>query len=235
MTFVRRFALAACCLLAPAALAAQVGHPPATSPYTDIHPQTSFELVAGMIGGGGGPLRVGPRDGPVGGARVLLRSNSTISLGFGIWGGQAKRTLVDPDATLATRFGASVDQGLYGAEALLQLNVTGGKAWHHLAPFVGLGLGAVKTGQFDDVSGYEFGTKFYFAPMVGSRVFVSRRLYLRAEGRAFAWKLKYPPSFSQEPDAEPGTAEHPNALNPSGSTGQYVLAPTAMFGFGFSF
>lgn len=235
MSLVRRIGLVVLAFLAAPTLAAQVGYPPSGSPFRDIHPGTTWELYAGSIFGSGGPLRVGPRDGPVAGFRVNLRARSTISLGFGMWGALAERTVVDPDARLADRFGAAVDQDLYGAEAAIQINLTGGKTWRRLAPFVGVGIGVVKSGAIDDPAGYEFGTKFYFAPMVGTRVFLDRRLYLRLEARGFAWNLDYPLSYSEEPDLEPGTAENPNALNPTGRDGQYVLAPTLMVGLGFAF
>lgn len=235
MTLVRRIGLAVLTLLAAPGLAAQVGYPPADSPFRDIRPGTTWELFTGSVFGSGGPLRVGPRDGPLAGFRVVLRSKNTISLGFGMWGALTERTLVDPDARLAERFGASVDQNLYGVEATIQINLTGGKTWHGLAPFMGVGIGAVKSGEIDDPAGYEFGTKFYFAPMVGTRVFLGPRLYLRTEARGFAWNLDYPISYSEEPDEEPGTVENPNALNPTGRDGQYVFAPTLVVGLGFAF
>jgi hypothetical protein len=235
MTPVRLPGLVALSLCATIPLAAQIGHAPSASPFRDIQPGTTWELYGGTVSGSGGPLRVGPRDGPMAGLRVNLRARNTISLGFGLWGALTERTVVDPDARLADRFGPSVDQTLYGAEVAVQLNLTGGKTWHHLAPFVGLGLGAVKSGAVDDPAGYEFGTKFYFAPMVGSRVFVNRRMYLRVEGRGFSWNLDYPFSYSEEPDLEPGTAENPNALNPTGRDGQYVFTPTLIVGIGLAF
>ncbi len=235
MTPVRLTGLAVALLLGVTPLAAQVGHAPGDSPFRDIHPGTTWELFAGTIGGSGGPLRVGPRDGPLAGFRVVLRAKNTISLGFGLWGGLAERTVVDPDAKLSERFGPSVDQNLYGAEATVQINLTGGKTWKRLAPFTGVSIGVVKSGEIDDDAGYEFGTKFYFAPMVGTRVFLDRRLYLRAEARGFAWNLDYPISYSLEPSEEPGTPENPNALNPTGRDGQYVLAPALIVGVGIAF
>lgn len=235
MTPVRLTGLAVFSLLAVPTAHAQVGHAPSASPFRDIHPGTTWEVYGGSIFGSGGPLRVGPRDGPVAGFRINLRARNTISLGFGLWGALAERTEVDPDARLSERFGASVDQTLYGAEAAIQINVTGGKTWRGLAPFAGVAIGAVKSGEIDDEFGYEFGTKFYFAPMVGTRLFLDRRLYLRAEARGFAWNLDYPISYSLEPSEQPGTPENPNALNPTGREGQYVFAPTLMIGLGFAF
>ena len=235
MTRVRR-SLTACCLalLAPP-LAAQVGHPPGDSPFREIRTATTVEAFAGSIFGSGGAIPAGPRDGPVAGIRLLLRAKSTISLGFAAWGARTVRTPIDPDATLATRFGADVDQNLYGGELTVQFNLTGAKSWRGVAPFAGVGIGIVKSDAFEDPAGYEFGTKFYFAPNLGTRFFVGNRAYVRLEARGFAWKIGYPPSYAEEPEAEPGTETNPNAVNPTGRRSQYVLAPTLMAGIGFDF
>lgn len=235
MTPVRRSLLLASLLLLPPTLAGQVGVAPADSPYGEIRPGTMFEGFGGTLMGEGGPLHAGPRDGPVMGIRALLRANSTVSLGFGMWGALTKRTVIDPTEKVAEREVSEVDHQLIGAEAMFQFNVTGGKTWHGIAPFVGLGLGIAKATTTNDEFGYEFGTKFYFAPVAGTRIFLGERMYLRAEARGFTWKLKYPSSWSLEPTDEPGTPENPNAVNPTGRSGQYVVAPTLSFGIGVAF
>jgi hypothetical protein len=235
MNLVRRF-LSLVLLLCPAAmLSAQVGVSPSASPYREIRPGTMFEAIGGTLAGSGGPLHAGPRDGPLLGVRALLRANSTVSLGFGAWGALTKRTVIDPTARVAEREVSEVDHQLFGVEALFQFNITGGKTWHGFAPFAGMGLGMVKATTTNDEFGYEFGTKFYFAPSVGTRMFIAERMYLRVEARGFTWKLKYPTSWSDEPTDEPGTPEAPNAVNPTGRTGQYVVAPALSFGIGVAF
>jgi hypothetical protein len=235
MTLVRRTLLIGTLTLFATSLAGQVGVPPAASPYGEIRPGTMFEGLVGTISGGGGPLHAGPRDGPLAGVRALLRANATVSLGFGMWGAQTKRTVIDPTQRPSEREVDEVDHELFGAEALFQFNLTGGKTWHGIAPFIGLGLGIARGSTTNDTFGYEFGTKFYFAPAVGTRIFLAERMYLRAEARGFTWKLKYPSSWSLEPTEEPGTPENPNAVNPTGRSGQYVVAPTLSVGIGLAF
>lgn len=239
MTRVRRFRL----LLLPAllggagALTAQVGHAPGTSPFRDIRPGTTWELYGGAIQGSGGPIPVGPRDGPFLGARALLRARNTVSIGFGVWGSRTERTILDPTVTPAEREVGTRDANLLGGEVALQFNLTGGKQWHRIAPFAGVGLGFVKntSGDEGDPGGYAFGSKFYFAPMIGARLFVGERLYLRTEARGFTWKVSYPPTYSIEPADDPGTAESPNAINPLGRGSQYVFTPALSLGIGFAF
>ncbi|HET9064585.1 MAG TPA: hypothetical protein VFN22_02030 [Gemmatimonadales bacterium] len=224
-------------LLFATPLAAQVGHAPTSSPYRDIRQGTAWEITGGTIKGSGGPIGVGPRDGSMAGLRVMLRANSTLSLGLGAWASQTERTVLDPNAAPAQQVVGTRDAHLIGGEMVVQFNLTGGKSWHGFAPFTGIGLGLVHntSGDVADPGGYEFGTKFYFAPMIGARFVASKRLYLRVEGRGFTWKLKYPFLYGVEPANAPGTAEAPNAIDPLGRDGQYVVAPALSVGLGISF
>ncbi len=224
-------------LLLAIPLTAQVGHPPTSSPFHDIRQGAAWEVMGGVIKGSGGPIPVGPRDGPMAGLRVLLRANSTLSLGLGAWGSQTERTVLDPNVAPAQQVVGTRDAHLIGGELLVQFNLTGGKSWHGFAPFTGVGLGLARntSGDEGDPGGYEFGSKFYFAPMIGARFIASKHVYVRVEGRGFTWKVKYPFLYGVEPADAPGTAESPNAINPTGRQSQYVLTPGLSVGIGISF
>jgi hypothetical protein len=125
-------------------------------------------------------------------------------------------------------------------EATLQLNLTGKKTWHRLAPFLGASLGWThSTGlpaSVADSSGFKFGNKFYLVPGVGVRAFVTQSLFLRLEARQIFWKLSYPLSYTQEPAAEPSTdPDHPNAVLPDGKRSQWSGARELRVGLGFAF
>jgi hypothetical protein len=66
-------------------------------------------------------------------------------------------------------------------------------------------------------------------------LFLAERLYLRTEARGLVWKVKYPSTYALEPTDDPGTTEDPHAVNPSGRTGQYIVAPALSFGIGIAF
>lgn len=220
-----------------APLAAQVGHLPGDSPFGDIRTGTALELWAGQLFGSGGPIPVAPRDGPAAGVRIVLRAKNTLSIGFGAWGAKTVRSIVDADAKVAERVTGPIDHRLLAGEATVQFNLTGGKHWRRLAPFTGINFG-LANGQATpavDTSGYTFGTKFYFAPMLGTRVILGPRSYLRLEAKVPFWNIKYPISYSAEPALEPGTEENPNAVNPTGRRGQYVASPQLSVGFGWGF
>lgn len=228
-----RFLLAL--ILVPAAsAAAQIGYLPSQSPYRELTKGTFIELSGGRMLGSGGLLKLGPRDGTSLGAKFVLRGNHTLQLSFAVWSAGLQRSLIDADDSVATRDKGLIDQRLYGAEFGLQLNATGGKTWHGLAPYAGVGLGLVhgQASPATDTSGYKFGTKFFFAPTIGTRLFAGERLYFKVDLRGVFWKLVYPPSYADEPSRQPGTSGNSNAVNPTGVLSQYTLTPEIRFGIG---
>lgn len=229
-------ALAALCLPVASAVA-QVGYLPAESPFREIRFGQTLELQGGQLFGNGGPLKVGPQDGRIMGARLNFRGNHSLQLALGAWTASAQRYIVDADKSPATRVSGPIDHRLIGGEFTLQLNLTGGKTWRGFAPYAGVGLGLVHGAKTPaaDTSGYAFGTKLYFAPNVGSRLMLGQRLFLKVEARAYLWNLKYPNSYADEPAQAPGTTDNPNAVNPTGKSGEYTPVPALLFGLGIKF
>ena len=182
-------------LAAPAGLLAQVGHPPRSTPYRDIRKGHTITALSSYFAGNGGRLSIGPHAGYVFGGRYDIRTGSTIQLGLGISWGSLDRFIVDPSAEPDQRSGP-FKQSVTFADLNLQFNLTGGKSWNRFAPFVAAAGGLAIAGDTPaDNSGYDFGNEFYFAPAIGTRVFLGERLHLRAEARLAFWKLSYPSVF----------------------------------------
>lgn len=217
-------------------VAAQVGHPPASSPYSDIRKGHAVTALIGRFGGDGGNFGIAPHSGTVYGLHYDIRSGSTIQVGLGFARADLERLIVDPFVALADRVSGPVQQTVTFAEINLQFNVTGGKSWHRLAPFVGAGVGLTfPSGTAQDTSHFEFGRKIYLAPNAGVRVFLTDRIHLRGEARATFWKLKYPNTFEVEPPLEPGTPEHPNAVITDGVLSEWTTSSWLQVGLGYSF
>lgn len=230
-------ALLAALMLCAAATpgAAQVGHAPGSSPYRDIYKGHSVTAMFGHLGGDGGRFGIGPHSGNSYGIRYDIRAGSTVQMGLGFARADLDRLIVDPFVALADRVSGPVKQTVTFAEANLQLNVTGGKTWHRLAPFVATSVGLTfPSGTAADTSGFEFGKKIYLAPTIGTRIFVTNRIHLRAEARAMFWKLKYPASFQQEPALEPGTVDNPNAVISDGRVSEWSATSWLQVGLGYS-
>jgi hypothetical protein len=181
-------------------LAAQVGHAPASSPYRDIPDGKTVTLLYGKIAGDGGQLGVGAHDGKSYGVRFDVRVGAPIQLGLAVARGELKRLIFNSADTTSAAFRGPVSQDLTMVEAALQINLTGRKTWYRLAPFIGGSAGFVVGSDLPasqpDSSGYRYGTKFYFAPAVGVRVFVTHSIHLRLEARQLYWKLTYPAGYS---------------------------------------
>jgi len=222
--------------LIPAGLSAQVGHPPHSSPYRDIRKGHTITASVGYFGGKGGKFNIGPHKGTVFGGRYDIRTGSTIQLGLGIARGNLDRFIVDPFVTLANRRSGPVKQSVTFAELNLQFNVTGGKSWNRIAPYVSAGAGLAFAGNTPaDTSRYDFGRKFYFVPAIGLRVFLSDRLHFRSEARVAFWKLNYPTTFQAEPVQEPGTIDNPNAVIPGNKLTEWTSSPWLQVGLAYAF
>ena len=150
--------------------------------------------------------------------------------------GDLQRLIVDPFVQVANRVSGPVDQRVTFVEADLQFNLTGGKTWHRLAPFVGAAVGLTFASETAaDTSGYEFGNKIYFAPHAGVRIFLTQRLHLRGDARVAFWKMKYPESFTEEPPLEPGIPPNSNAVIKNNNVSEWTLEPWFQAGLGYSF
>jgi hypothetical protein len=170
------------------------------------------------------------------GGRYDIRTGSTVQIGLGVAHGSVDRFIVNPFVLLANRRSGPVNQSLTLADIGFQLNVTGGKSWNRLAPFLAAGVGLAFAGDTPaDTSQYEFGRKFYLAPSIGTRFFLGDRLHIRAEAKAVFWKLNYPTTFQAEPREQPGTAEAPNAVIPGDNLSEWTASPWFQIGVGFAF
>ena len=215
---------------------AQVGHAPERSPYRDISKGHTITPVVAAFGGSGGEFGIAPHDGSVFGLRYELRNSSAIALGVQVARGDLDRLIVDPFVAVEDRVSGPVKQTVTFAEVDLQFNVTGGKSWHRVAPFVSAGLGLTFSASTpQDTSGFELGRRVYLAPGAGFRFFVTDRLHLRGEARVAFWKLKYPASFTREPPDDPGTVDDPHAVITDGNVSEWSTSSWLQAGLGFSF
>jgi hypothetical protein len=224
------------CALGARNASAQVGHPPHSSPYRDIRKGHTFTALGGYFSGNGGQFNIGPHDGAVFGVRYDIRTGGTVQLGLGVAHGRLERFIVNPFVLLANRRSGPVKQSVTFVDLTIQFNLTGGKSWNRIAPFVAGAAGMALAGDTPaDTSGFDFGRKFYLAPGAGVRIFLSDRLHLRAEAKATFWKLNYPATFEREPVEEPGTEENPNAVITDGKLNDWTTSFWLQAGLAYSF
>jgi hypothetical protein len=195
-----RHALALVCFLGAARpAAAQVGNPPGHSPYRDIVQKKSLTALIGYIGGTGGTLGLGPHDGPAYGGRFGVAVSGPVEFALAVQYAdlQGARVYRDLGGNLAVS--GNIPSPIWLFETDVQYTITGAKTWHGLAPYIGGGIGyAWRGSSTETVDAYDFGGRFFFAPFAGTRVFVNRRSFIRAEIRGAFWRLAYPPSYYED-------------------------------------
>ena len=223
-------------LLLPATLGAQIGVAPGRSPYRDILRGNGWTMSVGQVfGAGGGLLHLSPNSGMSYGVRYDIRLSGLLT-GFAELNYLAtERKLLAPDDSVVNRFSGPVDATVWTPQVGLQLNLTGPKTWHGLAPYLGIGLGAaVGEGVSQDTTAFEFGTKLLLTPSAGVRLYLSERLNVRVDGQLFYWKMKYPNTWTDEPAAQSGDTGNAPVKDQDGLD-DWIATPALRFGIGLSF
>ena len=102
-----------------------------------------------------------------------------------------------PDARTSGPF----SQAMVALDGNIQLTLTGGKSWHRMAPYLGVGIGISFGSDIpEDSSGFTFNAKFLLQPAAGIRFHLSNRLIVSAEARDLLWRLSYPQSYLLGPE-----------------------------------
>lgn len=199
----RAFTVLAVLLLARP-VAAQVGHDPASSPYRTLRYGQFIGASVGYFNGVGGQIGVAPHQGMTVGLRYDFLAATTITLGFQGSYGSLDRFIIDPSKPIETGKTGPVRQSVTVVEGILQFNLTGGKTWNRIAPFVSGGFGLVLAGSTpQDTTGLKFRTKLAITPGIGARIFLADRLFLRVEARSTFWQISYPAAFRAPPSTDP--------------------------------
>jgi hypothetical protein len=232
VVFAGRLALASICLFATT-LSAQVGYDPEQSPYQDLRITQTVTAFGGNMWGGEGKAGVGPGPGLMGGLRWDIHVGGFASVFLGGTYSELQRVLLDPSQPPATRTIDTTTQSVTYFDFGANLLFTGRKTWHGLMPYIGAAAGIAIGGSVpeDSLSGYTFKTKFQFGPTGGFRLFLTRRLHFRTEGRVIFWQLSYPNVFFT-PGIDPPVAP---ILDPLTNTEkEWVTHLTLQFGLGYS-
>ncbi|SRR6266545_2608895 len=182
---------------------AQVGHDPARSPYRSLRYGQFVSFAAGYFNGTGGALGAAPHHGATYGFRYDFLGSGTVTVGLAASYGDLQRQIINPHRPIETAVTGPVPQSAVFTEAILQFNLTGGKTWNHIAPFVSAGAGLVFGGKTPaDTSGFTFHTRGTLTPGLGARIFLGERLFLRVEARTTFWSVSYPASFRAPPSTD---------------------------------
>lgn len=166
---------------------------------------------------------LGPQSAPIFGARYQLRVSGPISGTVGVAYAPSERKLLlaeainDSTAIRVVDTGNTVSSRVVMAELGLLFSLTGPRAWHGLAPFVGISAGlATEIGgmtaeeeEIPETERFDFGPSFALGLRAGTDFFVTRNAALRLEVNPRLWRQSAPQGFRRQ--GQEGISEWNNA------------------------
>jgi hypothetical protein len=189
-------AMMACSTMATP-LAAQVGHVPQRSPYTDLEYRQEATFFGGYYNAGEDRVGVAPGSGPMFGVRYDLRLGGPASLTSKFAYVRGERTVIDPRRPADDRV---VDNGaawpVYMADVGISLNLTGQRSYRRVVPFVNGAVGVASDLKGSaDVGAWKFGTPFAFSLGGGIKWVPAGNLQARLDVFDQLYQIKYPNSY----------------------------------------
>ena len=172
------------------------------SPYTFIEYSQEFAVFAGKSFISPGSLGLGPRDAITFGGRYSIAFTGAMSVDISGTLFKSKRdvrnvSLPEDDRVLGR---SDIDIGLFDVK--LRLNLTGGRTWHNLQPFLAFGAGLAfpfsddrrieKVSFMPGTEWYSFGTRFAGTFGGGINYHISRKISFRLETSVNLWKVETP-------------------------------------------
>ena len=91
------------CLLTASLARAQVGHPPASSPYLDLDYKQELTLFGGYVRTRHDPAGIAPKSFPTLGVGYEITLVGPLALSANVFGGSTKRDVLDPVKPFVTR------------------------------------------------------------------------------------------------------------------------------------
>ena len=189
--------------LAANAAGAQVGYPPAQSPFRDLRETMAFTFYTGYYRAKLDPARVAPKSGPIVGMHYQWRASGPANLTFDVARVESERRVLDPEADggceikePSCKSAGTFRWPLYTMDGGLTMALTGERSWFRLVPEVKAGGGiATDFHSKADVGEFEFGTRFAFMWGAGLRMTPGGRFQLRADITNRMYAVKYPLTY----------------------------------------
>jgi len=197
-------ALAALVSTGAGAAHAQVGYPPAGSPFRDLRETQEVTFYTGWYLARKDPANVAPQSGPVVGARYQWRAGGPAHISADFARIDSERRVLDPERdedscaadSMECKYIGTFRWPMYMADIGLALALTGSRSFYRLVPEVRAGLGFASDFHMQpDVGDFEFGTRFAFSWGAGIRWVPGSRFQLRADVINRLYSVKYPDAY----------------------------------------
>lgn len=210
---IRSTVYAAGCLLAVVtALASPAGAQTVPSPYRFIEGRQEVSLLSGYMPADPGIYDLGPRSGPLFGARYTFEAAGPIFFEGLLSYVPTDRAVIDPRRARDDWSIGETDVHLVMLDARVDFSLTGRRTWRRISPhlFVGGGLAVDLATEGEREQEllpedlFDFGTVFTANAGTGLRVSLTSKLMLRADASMTLWMINTPGGF-QDPTKRPPT------------------------------
>lgn len=191
-----------------APLGAQVGRAPEQSPYRDLEFRQEWTTFAGYFDTRHDPAGVSPQGGILIGERYGFRMGGPAYFTMRVAGSPQHRTVVNPQLPLATRRLRTESVPLMLVDAGFEMQLTGGKVWHSVAPVLNGGVGmTADLKSKNDVGGFSFGYPFTLTFGSGLKYVPRKGLSARLDWSSVVYRLHYPDAYYVKSTADPAVLE----------------------------
>lgn len=178
---------------------AQVGYPPARSPYLDLEYSQEFTPIVGYYIGRDDPAGVVPGNGALVGLHYEWRAGGPAHLTGEVARIASSRTVLDPAKPASTRNLGERSWPLWSADFGLGMSLTGARSWHKLVPEVKAGVGFMSDFKSADVGDFKYGTRFALTWGAALRYVPGGRYQLRADFSNRLTSIRYPDVYFRPP------------------------------------
>lgn len=193
---------AAILLVLPVVAGAQVGYPPAESPFRDLEYRQEVGVEAGYFMAQRDPAGVAPKSGPLVGIRYSAQFGNPLVLSARLGTVSTERDVIDPAAAPANRFVRTESVQLALLDASVGVAFTGFRRWHNIVPEASAGVGVATAFDEIDAGGFRFGTPFALNGGGGVRWTPGGHWQLRADLTHRMYRISYPQSYFQTTGGE---------------------------------
>ncbi|MCY4574742.1 MAG: hypothetical protein OXF01_18350 [Gemmatimonadetes bacterium] len=195
-----------------AALASPAGAQTIPSPYRFIEGRQEVSLISGYMPADPGIYDLGPRSGPVFGARYAIEAVGPIFFEGLLSYLPTNRAVIDPRRSREDWSIGETDVHLVMLDARFDFSLTGRRTWRRISPHVflggGLAIDLATEGESEQEllpeDLFDFGTAFTANAGTGLRVSLTSKLMLRAEASMTLWRINTPGGF-QDPAKRPSS------------------------------
>lgn len=186
--------LAAGLMAAP--LGAQVGYPPAESPFRDLLYRQDVTLFAGYYAAGNDPVGVGPRGAPMIGVRYEARIGGPAQFFARAGHAFSERTIINPTLAPGEREVGTTSVPLYVMDLGISFNLTGQKSYRGFVPVLSFGGGIASDFRSSrDIGDFRLGTPFALSLGGGVRYVGEGPFQLRLDLVDYLHQIRYPSSY----------------------------------------